>query len=150
MSTIPAVTSQVTSQTTNTTSSSSSSTGTDDGSIAGNFDTFLQLLTTQLQNQNPLDPLDTNQFTQQLVEFASVEQQVNMNTNLQTLISMQQTSEATSALQLVGSTVTVGGKTATLSNATSSSTIWNLTAPSPATANLTIANSAGQTAFTGT
>ena len=31
--------------------------------IAGNFETFLQLLTTQLQNQDPLDPLDTNQFT---------------------------------------------------------------------------------------
>ena len=77
--------------------------------LAGNFDTFLQLLTTQLQNQNPLDPLDTNQFTEQLVEFASVEQQINMNTNLQSLISMQQTSEATSALQLVRSTVTVGG-----------------------------------------
>ena len=59
--------------------------------LAGNFNTFLTLLTTQLQNQDPLDPLDTNQFTQQLVEFASVEQQVNMNTNLQTLISMQQT-----------------------------------------------------------
>jgi flagellar basal-body rod modification protein FlgD len=54
--------------------------------LAGNFDTFLQLLTTQLQNQNPLDPLDTNQFTEQLVEFASVEQQINENTNLQTLI----------------------------------------------------------------
>jgi flagellar basal-body rod modification protein FlgD len=118
--------------------------------LAGNFDTFLQLLTTQLQNQNPLDPLDTNQFTQQLVEFAGVEQEINMNTNLQTLISMQQTSEATSALQLVGSTVTVGGQTATLSNATSSSAIWNLTAASPATANLTITNSSGQTAFTGT
>ena len=39
--------------------------------IAGNFNTFLQLLTTQLKNQNPLDPLDTNQFTQQLVQFAS-------------------------------------------------------------------------------
>src|ERR1700748_3166241 len=78
--------------------------------LAGNFDTFLQLLTTQLQNQNPLDPLDTNQFTEQLVEFASVEQQINENTNLQTLISMQQTNEATSALQLVGSTVTVGGE----------------------------------------
>ena len=62
----------------------------------------MQLLTTQLQNQNPLDPLDTNQFTQQLVEFASVEQQINMNTNLQSLITMQQTTEATSALQLVG------------------------------------------------
>ena len=118
--------------------------------LAGNFDTFLQLLTTQLQNQNPLDPLDTNQFTQQLVEFAGVEQQINMNTNLQTLISMQQTSEATSALQLVGSTVTVGGQAATLSNATGSSAIWNLTAASPATANLTITNSSGQTAFTGT
>jgi flagellar basal-body rod modification protein FlgD len=118
--------------------------------LAGNFDTFLQLLTTQLQNQNPLDPLDTNQFTQQLVEFAGVEQQINMNTNLQTLISMQQTSEATSALQLVGSTVTVGGQTATLSNASGSSAIWNLTAASPATANLTITNSSGQTAFTGT
>ena len=68
--------------------------------LAGNFNTFLQLLTTQLQNQDPLSPLDTNQFTQQLVEFASVEQQVNMNTNMQTLISLQQTTEATSALQL--------------------------------------------------
>ena len=38
--------------------------------LAGNFDTFLQLLTTQLQNQDPLSPLDTDQFTQQLVEFA--------------------------------------------------------------------------------
>src|ERR1700728_325317 len=77
--------------------------------LAGNFDTFLQLLTTQLQNQNPLDPLDTNQFTEQLVEFASVEQQINENTNLQTLISMPQTNEATSALQLVRSTVPGGG-----------------------------------------
>ena len=42
----------------------------DDG-IADNFQTFLTLLTTQLQNQNPLDPLDTNQFTQQLVQFAA-------------------------------------------------------------------------------
>ena len=42
--------------------------------IAGNFNSFLTLLTTQLQNQNPLDPLDTNQFTQQLVQFAQVEQ----------------------------------------------------------------------------
>ena len=47
--------------------------------IAGNFNTFLQLLTTQLKNQNPLDPLDTNQFTQQLVQFAEVEQQIKSN-----------------------------------------------------------------------
>ena len=119
-------------------------------SLAGNFDTFLQLLTTQLQNQDPLDPLDTNQFTQQLVEFASVEQQVNMNTNLQTLISLQQTTEATSALQFVGTTVTATGNTATLSNATGSPATWSLNAAAPATANITITSSSGQTAFTGT
>jgi flagellar basal-body rod modification protein FlgD len=118
--------------------------------LAGNFDTFLQLLTTQLQNQDPLDPLDTDQFTQQLVEFSSVEQQINTNTNLQTMISLQQATEATSALQLVGSTVTVGGNSATLSNATNSPASWSLTAPSAATANVTITNAAGQTAYAGT
>ena len=60
------------------------STATNTATIAQNFDTFLQLLTTQLKNQNPLDPLDTNQFTQQLVQFAQVEQQINMNSSLNT------------------------------------------------------------------
>ena len=49
--------------------SAKSAIGIDQKTIAGNFNTFLQLLTTQLKNQNPLDPLDTNQFTQQLVQF---------------------------------------------------------------------------------
>jgi flagellar basal-body rod modification protein FlgD len=146
---------QLANSTSSSSNSSSSSTAGAAGTnasqqLAGNFDTFLQLLTTQLQNQNPLDPLDTNQFTQQLVEFASVEQQINMNTNLQTLISMQQTSEPTSALQLVGSTVTVSGNSATLSNATSSPATWSLNAATPATANLTITSSAGTTVYTGT
>jgi flagellar basal-body rod modification protein FlgD len=118
--------------------------------LAGNFNTFLQLLTTQLQNQNPLDPLDTNQFTQQLVEFASVEQQINTNTNLQSLINLQQTSEATSALQLVGSTVSVNGNSAALSNATSTPAQWTLTTSTPATANVTVTSSAGTTVYSGT
>jgi flagellar basal-body rod modification protein FlgD len=147
--------SQLANSTSSNSNSSSSSTAQAAGTnasqqLAGNFDTFLQLLTTQLQNQNPLDPLDTNQFTQQLVEFASVEQQINMNTNLQTLISMQQTSEATSALQLVGSTITVSGNSATLSNATNSPATWSLNAATPATANVTITSAAGTTVYTGT
>src|ERR1700748_1923403 len=80
--------------------------------IAGNFQSFLQLLTTQLQNQNPLDPLDTNQFTQQLVEFAGVQQQLNTNDSLATLVSLQQTTAATQALDYVGKTATVNGATA--------------------------------------
>jgi flagellar basal-body rod modification protein FlgD len=143
--------SNVSSSSSNSTSNSSSSSSTNASQqLAGNFDTFLQLLTTQLQNQNPLDPLDTNQFTEQLVEFASVEQQINMNTNLQSLISMQQTSDATSALQLVGSTVTVGGNSAALSNATNSPATWSLTTSSPATATVTVTSAAGTTAYSGT
>jgi flagellar basal-body rod modification protein FlgD len=116
--------------------------------LAGNFDTFLQLLTTQLQNQNPLDPLDTNQFTQQLVEFASVEQQVNMNSNLQTMITMQQTQETTAALQMIGSTVQINTSGSPLS--ASSPASWSLNSAATANANVTITSSTGQVAFTGT
>ncbi len=84
---------------TNSTSSSSSSstTGVNNSTLASNFTTFLQLLTTQLKNQNPLDPLDTNQFTQQLVQFAQVEQQLKSNDQLQTLVSLQKTAQQTQA-----------------------------------------------------
>ena len=67
-----------------------SQTGTAQKTLAGNFNTFLTLLTTQLQNQDPLNPMDSNQFTQQLVEFSQVEQQINTNDNLKTLIALGQ------------------------------------------------------------
>ena len=118
--------------------------------IAGNFDTFLQLLTTQLQHQDPLSPLDTNQFTEQLVEFASVEQQINENSNLQTLISLQQTSAATQAMQFLGANVTINSTTGTLSNATGQAASWSLNSPSPATGNVTITTASGAVAYTGT
>src|SRR4051812_4190748 len=84
--------------------------------LAGNFDTFLQLLTTQLKNQNPLDPLDTNQFTQQLVQFAQVEQQMKQNDSLSTLISLEKATQTTAALGFLGSDVVVDGDTAKLTN----------------------------------
>jgi len=74
-------------------------------SLAGNFDTFLRILTTQLKNQNPLDPLDTNQFTQQLVQFAGVEQQINMNSNLTSLIGLSQQNIVSSAVNYIGKTI---------------------------------------------
>src|SRR5271156_1432998 len=104
--------------------------------IAGNFQSFLTLLTTQLQNQNPLDPLDTNQFTQQLVEFAGVQQQLNTNDSLATLVSLQQTAQSTQALGFVGKTAVVNGNTAALTN---SSATWDLTVPTSGTVNVTIA-----------
>jgi flagellar basal-body rod modification protein FlgD len=141
-------TSATTPTTGSTTSASQAAATAGTQQIAGNFNTFLQLLTTQLQNQDPLSPLDTDQFTEQLVEFASVQQQVDTNQNMQTLISLQQTSQATSALQLVGSTVTVSGTTASL--ASGSPATWSLNSPSPATGTVTITNSSGITAYTGT
>jgi len=124
-------------------SSLSSSTG---STLAGNFQTFLQLLTTQLQNQNPLDPLDTNQFTQQLVQFAGVEQQLKTNDQLTQLVSLQQTTQATQALGFVGKTAVVDGNTTALS---SSKATWELNIPSSSAVTVTIANSKGQTVFTG-
>src|SRR5580658_10787126 len=112
--------------------------------IAGNFQSFLQLLTTQLQNQNPLSPLDTNQFTQQLVEFAGVQQQLNTNDSLATLVSLQQTAQSTQALGFVGKTAVVTGGTAALSD---SSAAWQLDIPTNSTMNITITNSSGATVF---
>jgi flagellar basal-body rod modification protein FlgD len=114
--------------------------------LAGNFQTFLTLLTTQLQNQNPLDPLDTNQFTQQLVQFASVEQQLKTNDELSSLVSLQQTTQATQALGFVGKTAVVNGKTASLSN---SQATWDLNIPANGNLTVTIANAQGQNVFTG-
>jgi flagellar basal-body rod modification protein FlgD len=114
--------------------------------IAGNFQSFLTLLTTQLQNQNPLSPLDTNQFTQQLVEFAGVQQQLNTNDSLATLVSLQQTAQSTQALGFVGKTAVVNGNTAALSN---SSATWQLSVPSNSNVDITIASSTGQTVYTG-
>ncbi len=143
MTTTPTSSSTATTGSSSTTNSSSSALN----SLSSDYNTFLTLLTTQLQNQDPLNPMDSSQFTQQLVEFASVQQEVGMNSNLQTLISLQQTSEATAAMQFLGSNVTVNGSTATLAN---SQAQWSLTSPSPATAKVTITNSSGQTVYTGT
>lgn len=75
--------------------------------LAGNFDTFLKLLTTQLQNQDPMSPMDSNQFTQQLVQFSQVEQQINTNDSLKSLIALGKSRSATDAVGYLGKSVTI-------------------------------------------
>jgi flagellar basal-body rod modification protein FlgD len=149
-STTPTTSSPVVSGTTTLPSSSGSSASAANSlassQIAGNFQSFLQLLTTQLQNQNPLSPLDTNQFTQQLVEFAGVQQQLNTNDSLATLVSLQQTAQSTQALGFVGKLAVVSGNTAALTN---SQATWQLDIPSNSTVNVAITSSTGQTVFSG-
>jgi flagellar basal-body rod modification protein FlgD len=113
--------------------------------IADNFQTFLTLLTTQLQNQNPLDPLDTNQFTAQLVQFAGVEQQLKMNDQLSSIVALEKSAQSTQALIYVGNTVAVDGSKANFNGAAT----WNINSPKETNATITITDSTGQTAYSG-
>jgi flagellar basal-body rod modification protein FlgD len=114
-------------------------------SIAENFDTFLQLLTTQLKNQNPLDPLDTNQFTSQLVQFTSVEQQLKSNEFLEALMLSNQAAGATDAVNFIGKAVTASGAKADLVDGTVS---WNFSLDQTASdARIAIKNAAGVTVY---
>ena len=124
-----------------------SASGADQQMIASNFTTFLQLLTTQLKNQNPLAPLDTNQFTQQLVQFAQVEQQMKSNDQLSSLVSMEKSAQATTALAYVGANVVVDGATTNVANGNGT---WSFNVSKPASATVVIKDSTGATAYTGT
>lgn len=73
--------------------------------LAADFDDFLVLLTTQLQNQDPLDPADSTEFTNQLVSFAGVEQQINTNQRLESLVSLGLGTSFSSSLNYVGKDV---------------------------------------------
>ncbi|NQW01618.1 MAG: flagellar hook assembly protein FlgD [Rhodospirillales bacterium] len=66
---------------------------------------FLTLLVTQLQNQDPLDPMDATEFTSQLVQFASVEQQIYQNSNLEKMLNLQETSQIASMVDFIGNQV---------------------------------------------
>jgi flagellar basal-body rod modification protein FlgD len=95
-------------------SSSSLSTATGQAGLNTDYQSFLTLLTTQLQNQDPLSPMDTNTFTQQLVAMNGVQQQLLTNNLLQSLVS--QSSGAANAVGLIGKTVQAQSSTATMSN----------------------------------
>ncbi|MEM6615777.1 MAG: flagellar hook capping FlgD N-terminal domain-containing protein [Pseudomonadota bacterium] len=80
------------------------------------FETFLTLLTTQLQNQDPTNPMDTNEFTQQLVSYSALEQDINQNQALEELVSLMGSFVNSSAISYVGDRVTIDGTRAQLQN----------------------------------
>jgi len=135
-----------------TTPPATNSNGTTTGSselnqLSGNFSTFLTLLTTQLKNQDPTSPMDSNEFTQQLVEYSQVEQQIDSNTNLQTLISQGTSNAAAVTTGYLGKNVSVTNGQASLTNGAATWT-YNLGAAA-ASSQITITNSSGQNVYTG-
>ncbi|MBL4614563.1 MAG: flagellar hook assembly protein FlgD [Magnetovibrio sp.] len=93
--------------------------GQDQAKLQDDLNQFLKLLVTQLQNQDPLDPLDANEFTSQLVEFASVEQQIQQNANLEKMLIVQQNSQAATMVSYLGMIVEAKGEDFQLLNSQS-------------------------------
>ena len=108
---------------------------------------FLTLLVTQLQNQDPLDPLDANEFTSQLVQFAGVEQQIFQNANLEKMLQLQETNQISSLVDFIGSTVEAQGNTMPLENGLAE---FTYTMPVNAkSGTISITNGSGLTVFQG-
>lgn len=98
------------------------------------YEAFLQLLTTQLQHQDPLDPMDTAEYTDQLTQYAILEQNVATNDNLEQLIGLTTTSTNTAALQYIGQTAEIDSNYAMLSDG---SATWSYS-PSETTAEVSL------------
>lgn len=116
-------------------------------SLNTSYSTFLTLLTTQLKNQDPTSPLDTNAFTQQLVAMTGVQQQLLSNQLLQQIAGQTQDGGVASAVGLIGKTVSATSAAATLSGGAANWT-YNLASDAKA-ATLTISDSTGNAVWTG-
>lgn len=108
--------------------------------LSSNFSDFLNMLMTQLKSQDPSSPLDSNQFTQELVAFSGVEQQINTNNSLTQLIQLTQGSELMQGASLTGKQVMVQSDQIPLQNGSGS---VRFTAPSAEPAAIAIADNTG-------
>ena len=110
------------------------------GSLSTNVNDFLKLLMTQLQNQDPSSPMDANTFTQQLVQFSQVEQQINTNSNLTSLIQLTQGNALLQSSSLVGKAVAAQTDKLSLQGGTAG---LQFATGAPATVNVAIYNASG-------
>ena len=114
--------------------------------LSDNFSTFLTLLTTQLKNQDPTSPMDSNEFTQQLVQYSQVEHQIDTNSNLKTLISQGTSQAGTFAANYLGKQVSVTNGNASL---TSGQATWTYNLGTTAgTTTLTVSDANGKNVYT--
>ena len=129
-------------------SSTSSSASTSASSASSVYNTFLLMLTTQLQNQDPLNPTDTTSFTQEMIGLASVEQQVDTNTDLTGIQSSLSTLTSTNGVGYIGKTVVATGDTENVTSGGTGTWQYDLGTTAKSTS-LSITNSSGTTVWTG-
>ncbi len=113
--------------------------------LGGDFNTFLSLLTTQLQYQDPLDPLDSNEFTNQLVQFTSVEQEIKSNENLENIAVLTTMNGLNASVGFIGKDAIVEQAQATLSGG-AATWVYALDGKSQETT-LTIKDELGKTVY---
>ena len=109
-------------------SESNTASSTTDEAVMGKDD-FLTLLITQLQNQDPLNPSDSTEFTAQLAQFSSLEQLQNINTSLDGFEVYQSTLNNIQTASFIGKTVTAAGDTLTVNNGVADSISIDLDEP---------------------
>jgi flagellar basal-body rod modification protein FlgD len=116
--------------------------------LTGDLDSFLLLLTTQLKNQDPLEPLDSTEFAAQLAQFATVEQGIQTNKNLNDLIAISKAGQTAAAVSYLGKTIEAEGDTVPLIDGKAE---YAYTLPERATSvTLAIANDQGRVVFSAT
>jgi len=119
---------------------------TDRSSLSDNYDTFLVLLTAQLQNQDPLSPMDSTAFTEQLVQYSQVEQQIRTNEQLSGLVLQYQAASAGAALSYLGKDAIIESNDTYLAGGTAN---WAYNLPANAdTLTIQVRDSGGRLVYT--
>lgn len=117
--------------------------------LNADFDMFLKLLTTQMQNQDPLDPMDTSEYTQQLVQYSAVEQSIEQTATLKSILGSLGTQSLTQASSLLGKIVETDSATAGLTDEIPAQWSWKADR-SAASLTATITDSRGRVVDTRT
>ncbi|WP_186387175.1 flagellar hook assembly protein FlgD [Stappia sp. TSB10P1A] len=112
--------------------------------LSNNYELFLSILTTQIKNQDPLNPMDSSKYTEQLVQYSSVEQQIKTNDQLSDLLAVMAATTASSYVSYLGTNVTAAGNTTSLKDGEAK---WTYDSPESGKARVEIRNSLGAVVF---
>lgn len=129
-----------------TSSTALTNSGTSQQGLMASYELFLSILTTQIQNQDPLDPMDSAEYTNQLVQYSNVEQAIQQNKNLESIISTLQSNQSMGYVSYIGNEVSADASSTTLSG---SEAQWNYSIKEDASGTFEIRNTTGAIVYSG-
>lgn len=114
--------------------------------LSANYELFISMLTTQIQNQDPLDPLDSAEYTNQLVQYSNVEQSIQTNQNLEQMIALLSSNQSTAYVNYIGNEVTAAGGTTMFNDGSAS---WTYDIAENAAGTVEVVDQFGKVVYTG-